>query len=276
MNLNQGAARHENLIHRTLCPQPDPGSSIQPDQKPGRPRAPGHRDDTLVQPDEQAAIADLKSAVEDIEAVNIPRWRSFYNCLLALPRSVPLQAVYSWDPGFANRMAELIHPAAPGERFDLVHVEHLRGVNYGLHLQNLNGQRAQFPPVPIVWDSVDCISYLFEQSSQTSTNPFSRWLTRFELSRTRPYEAALLDKFNRVLVTSKIDREAFYSLAPENLGRKAISVLPNGVNLDYFVPPEAGQRASRHAGDQWENELPRECHHDPAFYAGNLPPDPGR
>jgi glycosyltransferase involved in cell wall biosynthesis len=61
-------------------------------------------------------------------------------------------------------------------------------------------------------------------------------MTRFELQRTRLYEARVQDRFNQILVTSRIDREAFLDLRPEGMQGSPITVLPNGVDISYYAP----------------------------------------
>ena len=53
-----------------------------------------------------------------------PIWRSILNCAAALPSHQPLQYVYSWQVGMAEQIAQCISE----EKFDIVHVEHLRGL----------------------------------------------------------------------------------------------------------------------------------------------------
>ena len=60
-----------------------------------------------------------------------------------------------------------------------MHVEHLRGSRYGVTL------KSRFPDLPVVWDSVDCISHLFQQAASQSRSPFAKFVARFELPRTR-------------------------------------------------------------------------------------------
>ncbi|MFQ5923186.1 MAG: glycosyl transferase family 1, partial [Anaerolineales bacterium] len=105
--------------------------------------------------------------------------RPYLNALRALPSTEPLQAAYSWQPALAKAIRRRV-----GET-DIVHVEHLRGARYGLALNGLN--------VPIVWDSVDCISELFRQASINGASLFSRLITRFDLPRTERYEGKLLN-----------------------------------------------------------------------------------
>jgi sugar transferase (PEP-CTERM/EpsH1 system associated) len=199
--------------------------------------AKGHRVTVLTprstEKDEQD-IDELKALCHNVYSCDLPSWRSFYNVLKALPGSVPLQAVYSWHPVLAKRARTILEDGATDGKFDIVHVEHLRGARYGLFLKSQDCARAT---IPIVWDSVDCISHLFRQASKQSKKGLSRWLTRFELSRTEKYESWLMAQFDRVLVTSRVDKEAFKSIRESGWKPdfdQKISVLPNGVDLNYF------------------------------------------
>ena len=173
---------------------------------------------------ERQDVAALEQMGVRVVAVPLPRWRSLWNVALAAPTRAPLQARYCWQPA-------LIEKCRPGlDSFDLIHVEHLRGANYGLALRGR---------VPVVWDSVDCISHLFEQAVHESKSLFGRLVTRLELGRTRRYEGWLVGQFDHVLVTSSLDREALLRLASRaRLERydSRITVLENGVDLEHFSP----------------------------------------
>jgi len=186
---------------------------------------------------EQAHLAALEQKGVQILAEPLSPLQSLRNCLGALPTSTPLQAVYCWQPGLIQALDQL-HKA---ETFDVIHVEHLRGVHYGLALKHWE--------IPIVWDSVDCISHLFEQAVTYSRSLFGQWITRLELGRTRRYEAWLLTQFRTVLVTSAVDQQALLQLVADDKQQfktndlHKVQVLPNGVDLTYFSPngskPEA-------------------------------------
>ena len=178
---------------------------------------------------EEANVRALQPYCERVISRPLPRWRSLWNCLLTLPTRAPLQSAYCWQPALARDLEKLI--AGSGEApFDVAHVEHLRGARYGLHLL----QHANRRP-PIVWDSVDSISYLFRQAAVRSRSRSGRWMTRMELTRTERYESWLLRQFRHVLVTSPTDKQAFLALAADDR-RASIHLLPNGVDLDYFRP----------------------------------------
>ena len=187
---------------------------------------------------EQADLHSLDMLGIEVIAHPLPKHRSVWNSALALPTRLPLQANYCWQPSLARELQQLVH----SRTFDLVHVEHLRGARYGLFLRNLLANGPQLgnnrrPSVPIIWDSVDCISHLFAQAAERSRSLSGRLMTTFELPRTQRYEGWLLRQFSRVLVTSAVDQQALIQLAnncrsPSCNG--AIThpvVIPNGVDL---------------------------------------------
>ena len=187
---------------------------------------------------ERKEVNEFRLSSVNIEAFYLPLWRSLWNSLVTVPTSKPLQTSYCWQPELAQRLSKLTNNANGQPKFDVVHVEHLRGVRYGIFLKSTNSH------IPIVWDSVDCISHLFRQSASKSGRRFNRWLTQFELHRTERYEALLLNQFDRVLVTSSIDRDALTKLASPPYAFWPITVLPNGVDLDYFQPDNSVYRES--------------------------------
>jgi sugar transferase (PEP-CTERM/EpsH1 system associated) len=174
-----------------------------------------------------------------VRSFHLPGWRSVWNCVSAVPSRNPLQSVYSWEPQLAREIS-LMAQGNGKAPFDVVHVEHLRGARYGAYLKAQCRDHGR--GVPVVWDSVDSISLLFRQAMLQSKSVFSRSLTRFELWRTEPYEAGLVRQFERVVVTSSADRQAFQSLQPALASSSLISVLPNGVDLEYFSPDPGVER----------------------------------
>ncbi len=176
---------------------------------------------------EREELEHLRSFCQGIFSLPMPIWRSFVNCLVALPGKDPLQSVFSWRQ-------DLVAPFVNVKNFDVIHVEHLRGSRYGLFLKT-------HTELPIVWDSVDSITHLFRQAATQSTNLLRRWRSKFELGRTEWYEGWLATQFDHVLVTSPADRQSFLSSGREN-NLAPISVVPNGVDLTYFKPDSAVSR----------------------------------
>jgi glycosyltransferase involved in cell wall biosynthesis len=139
-----------------------------------------------------------------------------------------LQSQYCWHPELASRIKELLSSAGDEEPIDIVHIEHLRGVQYGLYIKKVDKR------TPVVWDSVDSISLLFEQASASSAEHINRLITQFELVRTRNFETQMIGRFERLLVTSNADKEAYISYSDNHHADENINILPNGVDLEYF------------------------------------------
>jgi glycosyltransferase involved in cell wall biosynthesis len=171
----------------------------------------------------------LRSKCAKVVYYHQPIWRSLVNAAGASLSRRPLQSVYSWQPKLLRDLVERF--ALNGDsRYDVVHVEHLRGSQYGVAF------KASVPNPPVVWDSVDCISHLFKQASAQSTDLFGKLVTRFELDRTRRMEGFLLSFFDHILVTSSVDREALLSLVHNGKKPSPISVISNGVDQSFFHP----------------------------------------
>ncbi len=179
---------------------------------------------------ERQDVEHLGEIAAEVKAASLPRGRSIWNCLRALPSRIPLQAVYCWQPTLAKQLVEFMKSGNQSGRFDVIHVEHLRGARYGVHIKKQ--PKSLIGDVPVLWDSVDCISSLFRQAAQQSERRTSRWIAKFEHGRTERYERWLLDKFDRILVTSTEDQQALINLAKDQSA--PVTVLPNGVDLDYF------------------------------------------
>jgi sugar transferase (PEP-CTERM/EpsH1 system associated) len=177
----------------------------------------------------------LRSRCTKVVYYHQPLWRSLTNSFRATFSRKPLQAVYSWQPRLAEYLVQAF-AAKNGAAYDVVHVEHLRGSQYGILL------KSRYPKRPVVWDSVDCISHLFQQASAQSADPFGRFVTRFELERTRRMEGELVSQFDHVLVTSPVDRKALLALAKEGRRPAPTSVLSNGVDQEFFHPNPDIQR----------------------------------
>ena len=176
----------------------------------------------LVPPGEDTtSLETLNQWCQSVKTVPLPRWRTLWNAIWAIPSGLPLQAAYSRSP----EMATFIREAQQNAKFDVVHIEHLRGSELS---HAVNG-------TPIVFDSVDSITLLFEHVCASGPDLKSRFMARLDLARTRRYEGNLLNRYPRVLVTSPKDREALIRLSTVRSPER-FDVLPNGVDLEYFTP----------------------------------------
>lgn len=183
---------------------------------------------------EKDSVEQLKGHADRVIALHLPRWRTVVNSLSVLPTQEPIQMAYCWHPAFAARIGQVLQGAHGHPPFDAVHIEHLRGARYGLYLRSLANHRMTVPPV--IWDSVDSISLLFRQAKKQSKSLLGLLVTKIEHRRTERYEGRLLGQFDRVVVTSGVDRQAFLGLAASPEQHSRLAVIPNGVDLNYFKP----------------------------------------
>lgn len=150
----------------------------------------------------------------------------------ALFSNIPLQVAYARSALFARAIQDLCAKHA----FDVVHVEHLRGI---ASMEQLVRSHA------LVWDAVDCISLLCKHTIVAGPSLRVRMVARLEQERTQRYEGRLLNQLQHVVVTSECDRQAMIELqrrqtvdlpGSNELFAVDVSVLPNGVDLEYFHP----------------------------------------
>ncbi len=182
----------------------------------------GHQITLLaLQPPSDAGepVDALRQFCAAVHVVPHSRAQTLLNGLAALPGSTPLQAAYSRSADFARQARALL---AAG-RFDVAHIEHLRGALLADALAGL----------PLVFDSVDSISLLFEKVLKDAPTPKSRLLAALDLRRTQRFEGRLTARFAQVAVTSGADREALLALGCDPA---RVTVIANGVDLDYFQP----------------------------------------
>jgi sugar transferase (PEP-CTERM/EpsH1 system associated) len=192
-------------------------------------------------PGELQDLEHLKSFLKEVYAYPLNRLQSFGNCLRVLPTHEPLQASYCWQPDLIESLFRLLSNPSGTNGFDVIHVEHLRGIRYALELKK--SRAAQH--LPVVWDSVDSITRLFGQTRAHSSKPLSRLMAAFEYNRTRRLEASVPSVFDRTLVTSQADMETFLELGDHHYDTaKSFTVLPNGVDLDYFQVDDSISRQS--------------------------------
>lgn len=171
---------------------------------------------------EQQALVQLEAQGIRVITAPLSKPQKIHNVIRGWWRGLPIQAGFCESTVLLDQIQQFLASTS----VDLVHVEHLRGAYYGLAL-------AHNQPAPVIWDSVDCISYLFEQAATRSRSLTGRIMTQIDLRRTRHYEGWLARQFGRVLVTSINDLVALQKLAGDIAD---IRVLSNGVDLEYFAP----------------------------------------
>jgi len=179
---------------------------------------------------ELADAEKLRSQGFEVLAVQESKMRSASQSAMALFNSLPLQVAYARSARFTQALQQL----CAQRPFDVVHVEHLRGI---ASMQQIACTH------PLVWDAVDCISLLCKHTIVAGPSRAVRMVALLEHQRTRRYEAKTLGQLQHTVVTSEHDRQAMIELlrtdtrdfTSEEPGA-GISVIPNGVDLEYFRP----------------------------------------
>jgi sugar transferase (PEP-CTERM/EpsH1 system associated) len=184
-----------------------------------------HHQITLLCAVSQGERGDLEAVgplCHRTEAVPLRRRGCLRGCVRAATRREPLQSGFCRTPDMVHRLRAVLSE----DSFDVVHVEHLRA-----------GWAADLIPsdLPSVFDSVDSISLLLHRTLRGSHSMLQRFIAALEIARCQAYEARLARRFTAVAVTSAEDAGVLRSLAPD----ADITVVPNGVDLDYFRPTNA-------------------------------------
>lgn len=179
-----------------------------------------HFDLTLLSLSNSKNDADFKAADNifvTIEVIYMSKWRSWLNCILALPTKIPLQVAYYKNKKLKERATELMaqHDGT------LAHL-----IRVGDAIKDIKAVK--------FLEMTDAISLNYsriKESQYLKTNLLSR-IYSFEAKRLRLYEKAIVDYFNLSILVSEIDRH--YLFGDLDASDKRVLVSTNGVNLDVF------------------------------------------
>lgn len=149
-----------------------------------------------------------------VERLYLPRWRSWLNCLSALPSELPLQVAYYRHRAFRERAAALM-ASHDGALAHLIRV----------------GDAIKDFPGPKFLEMTDAISLNYERIRETrhARNDLRSRIFALESRRLRRYEEAIVEHFDHSFLVSDIDRRFLFETHPERLAR--VSVCSNGVDL---------------------------------------------
>ena len=163
-------------------------------------------------------IPELQSIFKTIEVVRLPKWKSVLNVGLGMFGKLPLQVNYFKSTRFNNALSQLLKK----EKFDAVHVQHLRMAQYAIHKKELKR----------ILDLPDAFSLYWQRRKTVKRNILVTLLDNIESKRVMAYEKYILNEFNLNLVCSVEDKNFLI----KTHGITNISVLPNGVDTHKFKP----------------------------------------
>lgn len=180
----------------------------------------------LVPPGEPTdTLPEIEAWCEALHVIPLSRTQTIINGVRGLFEALPIQAAYSHSPAFNQFIRDLLAK----ERFDVAHVEHLRGVVLTESLGDL----------PVVFDSVDSIALLLEKTLAEGPDFKSRLMAQLDLGRTRRFEGHLTGRFPQVAVCSELDRKRLVELGCD---ADRLSYVPSCVDTDYYHPMEGVER----------------------------------
>jgi polysaccharide biosynthesis protein PslH len=172
---------------------------------------------------EREMVRDVANYCASVDLLPLPKSQSYKNCLLALPTLIPLRVAYYKSPAFVERIKQVIHE----RNIEVVHGELIKVV------PALRAVLAQ-ANIPLLYDSVDCISWYLQQQYNSARSPLKKALVYSELKKMRRYERQSLAAFDQVVITSGHDRDCLIALGEQP---SHIKVVSNGVDIEYFTPP---------------------------------------
>lgn len=169
---------------------------------------------------EKKWIIGIDSQQFSFELVTLAKLVSVFQTICTVPLSIPLQVGYC----FSIEMKRRIVDALKRERFDCIHVEHLRAAQF----------LPPLPPTapPVLFDAVDCLAKLYRQFSLQKTSWFKHIVQRTEFKKLSLFEPRIFGKFRDITVSSQREAMHVSKLSPNS----TVTVVPNGVDTHYFNP----------------------------------------
>lgn len=176
----------------------------------------------LMDQDELTLLKEIEPYCVSIDLVPHPKWQIYINRLRALPTRVPLHIASYRSTILIQCLKEVIQR----QRIELIHAE----VATLVPALNTLREEAQ---VPVVYDAVDCASWLLQQKLNTQHHPLKKLFTYSAWRRMRHFEQSALGQFEQIVIADASDRDRLGML----MGRlHNIKVVRNCVDTDYFKP----------------------------------------
>jgi sugar transferase (PEP-CTERM/EpsH1 system associated) len=183
---------------------------------------------TLIHPQmERRFLDEVAPYCEAVHLLTLNRTEALSRCALSLPTTTPLSVAFTQSSKMRRTVRELVRRGG----YDLVHVEFARAAPLVRELA---------PDQAKVYDAVDSMTLASARTFWASHSLPRKAIAAFEWLKFRSYEAWAVRQFDHVLVSSRADWSALATLAPD----VPLSILPNGVDSDYFAPREIGGSAN--------------------------------
>ncbi len=162
----------------------------------------------------QAEHSELAKKCASITVVSESPLRGMFRALLGILTSQPLEVAYC----NSSRMHNAVREITTEKTIDLIYVKRLRSAQFAIG-----------STIPVHIDVTDAMSKFYDIASGHAGFP-SKWLYQIEASRYKKYEVYISTIFTSWITCSQPDAEYL----KERLPTISVSVVPNGVDLEYF------------------------------------------
>ena len=158
---------------------------------------------------------ELKKLFKQVHIINLPKWQSYFNCLLAIFSRTPFQVAYFKS----NTMKKLIKTFLLANSVDVIHTQHLRMAQF-----------TEDVDLPKILDLPDAFSLYWKRRIENQSNPLVKFFEKIEFKRLFNFEGEIVKHFNLGLVCSKED----LTYMNREHGSSNVHLLRNGVDLETF------------------------------------------
>lgn len=162
-------------------------------------------------------VKSLEQYCASVDVVYRDKTLNEFAALAALASGKPLTVAYF----FSRKLDRKIKRRLQSNNVDRIIVYSSAMAEYVRHV----------PGIPKVMDFVDVDSEKWRYLAQYSHDPLA-WIFRTEASRLARYEAEIAQSFDHSIFVSEMECRLFR----ERVNGRPISVISNGVDLDYYVP----------------------------------------
>src|SRR5437588_4660505 len=138
---------------------------------------------------ERDLVQEVAKYCASVDLIPLYKLQSYINCVLCLPTRSPLRVAYYHSQEFTRRIKRVIHERS----IDVVHGELVK------ILPALRAVRLR-ENIPLLYDSVDCISSYLQQQWDAERNPLQKIFSYTELQKMRHYERRSLEIFDQVVI----------------------------------------------------------------------------
>jgi sugar transferase (PEP-CTERM/EpsH1 system associated) len=157
----------------------------------------------------------------NIIQVSLPKFKSYLNCICNIFSSSPFRVAYCKSLNFYKKLSEIISQ----NKFDLIYVKRLRMAQFVKDIKD----------IPLILDITDSESLLHERMIKYSNYPYKLFY-KIECERLKEYEKYIVEHFNKVIVSSEIDKKYLERLVSHKLDN--VICIPNVVDEEFFTPVE--------------------------------------